>query len=120
MSLSWLQQWLLEARRLTTRTVYILARDILVVLILVRGIMASITALSRCPGLNHVHLTVQTTGGQTRQITVEMAELNVTPSVNDDEYVRQRVALLVREARAAGNTTFAQIRTFLLNREFVE
>lgn len=82
--------------------------------------MTTITAITRCAGLNHVHFTVLTTGGQTKEITIEQDALNVTPSAQDDEYVRQRLALMVREARAAGNNSFAQIRAFLLNREFVE
>lgn len=82
--------------------------------------MAQITAISRCAGLNHVHLTVRTTAGATKQLTILQDDLNVTPSAQDDEYVQQRLALPVREARAAGNSTFAQIRTYLLNREFVE
>lgn len=82
--------------------------------------MAQITAISRCAGLNHVHFTVQTTAGATKQLTIMQDDLNVTPSAQDDEYVQQRLALMVREARAAGNNTFAQIRTYLLNRSFVE
>lgn len=82
--------------------------------------MASIAAISRCAGLNHIHLTVQTTAGPVKQITVLQSELDVRPSADDDEYVRQRLALMVREARAAGNNTFAQIRSYMLNREFVE
>lgn len=82
--------------------------------------MAQITAISRCAGLNHVHFTVQTTAGATKELTIEQSDLNIVPSGQDEEYVRQRLALLVREARAAGNNTFAQIRTYLLNREFVE
>ena len=82
--------------------------------------MAQITAISRCAGLNHVHFTVQTTAGATKELTILQSDLNVQPSAKDDEYVRQRIALLVREAQAAGNSTFAQIRTYLLNRSFVE
>ncbi len=82
--------------------------------------MASITAISRCAGLNHVHLTVQTTAGPVKEVEILQADLDVVPNVNDNTYVAQRLALLVREARAAGNTTFAQIRTYLLGRSFVE
>lgn len=82
--------------------------------------MASITAISRCAGLNHVHFTVLTTAGATKLLTIMQDDLNITPNANDDEYVRQRIGLMVREARAAGNTIFAQIRTYLLNRSFVE
>lgn len=82
--------------------------------------MASITAISRCSGLNHVHFTVQTTNNGVKQITIMQDALNVVPSAQNDEYVAQRLALLVREARTAGNVSFAQIRTFLLNREFTE
>ena len=82
--------------------------------------MASITAITRCAGLNHVHFTVLTTGGQVKQLTILQDDLSVVPDARDEVYVAQRLALLVREARAAGNTTFAQIRTYLLNREFVE
>ena len=82
--------------------------------------MASITAISRCEGLNHVHFTVLTTSGQVKQLTILQDDLNIQPSANDEEYVAQRLALMVREAKAAGNTTFAQIRTYLLNRSFVE
>lgn len=77
--------------------------------------MARVTALSRCAGQNHYHFTIQLTSGQTKQLTVDAADLNIEPSM-DDTYINQRLALLVREAKAAGNTTYAQIRTHLLNR----
>ena len=82
--------------------------------------MASITAISRCEGLNHVHFTVLTTSGQVKQLTILQDEINIVPNAQDDEYVSQRIALMVREARAAGNVSFAQIRAYLLGRSFVE
>ena len=82
--------------------------------------MASITAISRCAGLNHVNLTVDLTGGGTIQRTYEMSELTAPAPVTEPDYQRERLKLMVREAQAAGNTTYAQIRTYLLNRAFVE
>lgn len=82
--------------------------------------MASITAVSRCAGLNHVNFTVLTTAGATKQITIMQDDLNIQPRTDDDVYVAQRIALLVREARSRGAVSFAQIRTDLLGREFVE
>lgn len=82
--------------------------------------MAQITAISRCAGNNHVHITVQRTAGGTVQRTFEMADLTAPPPLTSEEYQIERVKLLVREAQAAGNTTYAQIRTYLLNRAFVE
>lgn len=82
--------------------------------------MASITAISRCAGNNHIHFTVQRTAGGTIQRTYEIADLTAPAPLTEPEYQRERVKLLVREAQAAGNTTYAQIRTYLLNREFVE
>jgi hypothetical protein len=81
--------------------------------------MAKITALSRCAGQNHLHFTIQRTNGTVHNLTIEQADLNIEPS-GDDEYLRQRLSLLGREAKAAGATTYAQIRTYLLNREWVE
>jgi hypothetical protein len=81
--------------------------------------LAQITAISRCAGNNHVHLTVELPGGGTVQRTFELADLIAAAPVGSDEYQRERVKLLVREAQAAGNSTYAQIRTYLLNREFV-
>ena len=81
--------------------------------------MAKITAISRCAGLNHLHFTIELSNGQVKQVTREMEELNIEPS-RDDEYLNQRLALLKREANAAGANTYAQIRTYLLNRDWVE
>lgn len=81
--------------------------------------MARITAISRCAGQNHLHFTILLDSGQTVNVTREMSDLNIQPS-RDDEYINQRLALLKREANAAGATTFAQIRTYLLNRDWVE
>jgi hypothetical protein len=82
--------------------------------------MATITAISRCGGQNHVHLTVELTGGGTINRTYEIGELTAAAPVSSEEYQRERLKLMVREAQAAGNTTYAQIRTYLLNRAFVE
>ena len=82
--------------------------------------MAVITAISRCSGTNHVNLTVDLTGGGTIQRTYEISELTAAAPVTDQDYQRERLKLMVREAQAAGNTTYAQIRTYLLNRAFVE
>lgn len=82
--------------------------------------MAQITAISRCAGNGHIHLTVELTGGGTIQRTYEMADLTAAAPVSDETYQHERLKLLVREAQAAGNTTYAQIRTYLLNRAFVE
>jgi hypothetical protein len=81
--------------------------------------MAKITALARCAGLNHYHFTIERTNGTVHNITVDAADLNIQPT-GDDEYLRQRLSLLGREAKASGATTYAQIRTYLLNREWVE
>lgn len=81
--------------------------------------MASITAISRCSGLNHIRMTINTSVGD-RQVTIEQSELTLPAPLSNEEYQTFRLALLVREARAAGNTTYAQIRTYLLNRSFVE
>lgn len=82
--------------------------------------MAQITAISRCAGNNHIHFTVQRTGGGTIQRTYEISELTAPAPLASEEYQTERVKLLVREAQAAGNTTYAQIRQYLLNRAFVE
>lgn len=82
--------------------------------------MAQITAISRCAGQNHVNLTVELTGGGTIQRTYEIDDLTAPAPVSDEGYQRERLKLMVREAQAAGNTTYAQIRTYLLNRAFVE
>ena len=81
--------------------------------------MAKITAISRCAGQNHIHLTVQRTDGGSFQRTYEISDLTAATDYSE-EYIRERLKLMVREAQAAGNTTYAQIRTFLLNREFTE
>lgn len=82
--------------------------------------MAQITAISRCAGLNHIHLTVTTPRGS-RSFTILQSDLS---NGGDDETLEQRLLdrlkQLIREARAAGNTSFAQIRTYVLNREFIE
>lgn len=82
--------------------------------------MAQITDISRCAGNNHVHMTIQRTGGGTIQRTYEIADLTAPAPLTSEEYQTERMKLLVREAQAAGNTTYAQIRTYLLNRSFVE
>lgn len=82
--------------------------------------MASITAISRCVGTNHVHLTIQRTGGGTIQRTYHINDLTAPPPLTEEEYQLERMKLLVREAMAAGNTGYPQIRTYLLGREFVE
>lgn len=82
--------------------------------------MAQITAISRCAGNNHIHITVQRTGGGTIQRTYEIGELTAPAPLASEEYQTERVKLLVREAQAAGNNTYQQIRQFLLNRAFVE
>ena len=82
--------------------------------------MAQITAISRCSGQNHVHITVELTGAGTIQRTFDIADLTAAAPVASEDYQRERLKLMVREAQAAGNTTYAQIRTYLLNRAFVE
>lgn len=82
--------------------------------------MASITAISRCAGGNHVNLTIQRTAGGTFERTFLIDDLIAAPPLADERYQEERLKLMVREAQAAGNTTYAQIRTYLLNREFVE
>lgn len=82
--------------------------------------MARITAISRCAGQNHVHLTIERTGGGVIQRTYEISDLTASPPLSDERYQEERLKLLIREAQAAGNTTYAQIRTYLLNRIFVE
>lgn len=82
--------------------------------------MARITAISRCSGGNHVHLTVELSGGRTIQRTYLMDDLTEPPPLDEEKYQIERLKLMVREAQAAGNTTYVQIRTYLLNREFVE
>jgi hypothetical protein len=82
--------------------------------------MASITELTRCAGLNHYHFTMKTGPngtGETVNLTIDAADLNITPTL-EPAFVQNRIALMIREAKAAGNTTYAQIRTYLLNREF--
>ena len=81
--------------------------------------MAQITDIQRCAGLNHVHLTIQRTAGGTFQRTYEIQEL-LEPPPDSEQYVEQRLKLLVREAKAAGNNNYDSIRTYLLGREFVE
>lgn len=80
--------------------------------------MAKITAMSRCAGLNHWHFTIQRTNGAVHNITLESDELNKEPGGGD--YLPQRISLLMREARASGATRYAQARTYLLNRDWVE
>jgi len=74
--------------------------------------MAQHTAISRCAGNNHVHFTISTSQGTINR-TYLMSEL-IAAAPTDDEYIRERIKLQVREAQAAGNTTYAQIRTYLL------
>ena len=81
--------------------------------------MAKITAISRCTGGGHVHLTIQRTNGTSFERVYDMSDLIAATDYNE-QYIQERVKLMVREAQAAGNTTYAQIRTYLLNREFVE
>lgn len=82
--------------------------------------MASVIAISRCAGLNHVSMTVQRTNGSTVRLSFDIADLTAPAPIASEEYQTERVKLMVREAQAAGNTTYAQIRTYLLNRSFVE
>lgn len=82
--------------------------------------MAKITAMSRCAGLNHLHFTIQRTDGRIRDITFENDEINNVLPSDDLTYIKDRIALLVREAKANGATTYAQVRTYLLNRDWVE
>lgn len=82
--------------------------------------MAVVTALSRCDGQNHIHLTV-TEGAQSIDLTFTKDDL-MDETVNrreQKEMLYERIKLLVREAKASGATTFAQIRTYILNRAFV-
>ena len=81
--------------------------------------MAQITAISRCAGLNHIRMTINTSVGD-RELVMNQNELILPAPLTNEDYQVFRIALLVREARAAGNNTYAQIRTYLLNREFVE
>lgn len=81
--------------------------------------MASITAISRCAGQNHIHMTIDTSRG-VKNVTYEMGHITQPAKLSDGDYQENRISLLVREAQAAGNTTYAQIRTYLLNRSFVE
>lgn len=81
--------------------------------------MASITAISRCAGQTHIHMTIDTSLG-VKNLTYDLGRLTKPPKLSDDDYQIERLGLLVREAQAAGNTTYAQIRTYLLNRDFVE
>lgn len=81
--------------------------------------MAQITAMSRCSGLNHIHLTVDTSAG-VKSLEMTTDDLIAAAPLADEHYQQFRLALLVREARAAGNNNYALIRTYLLNRAFVE
>jgi hypothetical protein len=82
--------------------------------------MAQITAISRCSGNNHIHLTIQLFGNTTIQRTYEINDLIEPALLASEEYQKERMKLLVREAQASGNNTYAQIRNYLLNRPFVE
>jgi hypothetical protein len=81
--------------------------------------MARITELTRCAGENHFHFTIQLSSGRTIRVTRDLAQLSIDPS-QDEEYLNQRLALLKREANAAGANSFAQIREYLLGKDWVE
>ena len=64
-------------------------------------------------------MTVNTSAG-VKNVTYLIGDITQPAKLADDAYQEARISLLVREAQAAGNTTYTQIRTYLLNREFVE
>lgn len=65
-------------------------------------------------------MTIERTSGGTIERTYEIVDLTSPAPLSEENYQIERVKLLIREAQDAGNTTYAQIRQYLLNRAFVE
>ena len=74
----------------------------------------AIDSISRCAGLNHVHLVVRLNGGAPQTVTVLRSDLDLEPGEQREAAI-SRVRSAIKEA---GASTAGQIQTALVGKTF--